>query len=170
MLKILGIILDAEEDTFQIMINPSTEGGLTKLQLLSSKAKIYDQLGVLSPTAIQLKILRQDLWKKSIPWDDLVTDNIDEVWNQFKNQMENLAEIKIPRNVSLVSTTKFIQLVGFCDASQRAYAAVLYLRTKSATGNIKVSMIASKTRVGPLKPATQPRLKLMELCYFLNFI
>lgn len=160
-LKILGLIWDAKKDTFRIMINPSTEERLTKRQLLSAIAKIYDPLGFLSPTTIQLKILMQDLWKESISWDDPVTNRISEAWTQFRNQMEHLAEIKIPRYLSQSDATTCIQLVGFCDSSQRAYAAVFYLRTKLVSKGVNVSMITSKTRVAPVKPITLPRLELM---------
>ena len=53
-----------------------------------------------------------------------------------------------------------IQIHGFCDASENAYAAVTYLRIESATA-IKVSYLMAKTRVAPVKPVSIPRLELM---------
>ena len=52
-------------------------------------------------------------------------------------------------------------LCGFCDASNKAYAAVVYLVsvTHSATD---VSFVAAKTRVSPLRPQTIPRLELLS--------
>ena len=47
---------------------------------------------------------------------------------------------------------------NFCDASSKAYAAVAYLRVIS--DRIHVSLIASKTRVAPVKHLTLPRLEL----------
>ena len=49
---------------------------------------------------------------------------------------------------------------GFSDASLKAYAAVVYLRIESETG-VQVSLVASKTRVSPLKQQSIPRLELL---------
>ncbi|GFV72375.1 integrase catalytic domain-containing protein [Trichonephila clavipes] len=161
LMKILGIIWNSKEDTFRINISPPNEVRPTKRQLLSTIAKIYDPLGFLSPTTIQLKILMQDIWKENISWDDPVTDCIFESWTQFKNQMKHLAEIQIPRYLAEDATAKRVLLICFCDASQRAYAAVFYLRTELVTGKVHVSMITSKTRVAPVKSITLPRLELL---------
>ncbi|XP_054722391.1 uncharacterized protein LOC129232176 [Uloborus diversus] len=161
LMKILGIIWNSKEDTFRINISPPNEVRPTKRQLLSTIAKIYDPLGFLSPTTIQLKILMQDIWRENISWDDPVTDCISESWTQFRNQMKHLAEIQIPRYLSGDATAKRVLLIGFCDASQRAYAAVFYLRAELVTGKVHVSMITSKTRVAPVKSITLPRLELL---------
>ncbi|GFX35197.1 uncharacterized protein TNCV_100041 [Trichonephila clavipes] len=161
LMKILGIIWNSKEDTFRINISPPNEVRPTKRQLLSTIAKIYDPLGFHSPTTIQLKILMQDIWKENISWDDPVTDCIFESWTQFKNQMKHLAEIQIPRYLAEDATAKRVLLTGFCDASQRAYAAVFYLRTELVTGKVHVSMITSKTRIAPVKSITLPRLELL---------
>ncbi|GFV26373.1 integrase catalytic domain-containing protein [Trichonephila clavipes] len=112
LMKILGIIWNSKEDTFRINISPPNEVRPTKRQLLSTIAKIYDPLGFLSPTTIQLKILMQDIWKENISWDDPVTDCIFESWTQFKNQMKHLAEIQIPRYLAEDATAKRV-LIGF---------------------------------------------------------
>ncbi|GFV43261.1 DUF1758 domain-containing protein [Trichonephila clavipes] len=113
LMKILGIIWNSKEDTFRINISPPNEVRPTKRQLLSTIAKIYDPLGFLSPTTIQLKILMQDIWKENISWDDPVTDCIFESWTQFKNQMKHLAEIQIPRYLAEDATAKRVLLIGF---------------------------------------------------------
>ena len=48
-------------------------------------------------------------------------------------------------------------LLGFCDASQDAYAAVTYL----SDGDGNCSLVSSKTRVAPLPKQTIPRLELL---------
>ena len=73
------------------------------------------------------------------------------------------APILVPRyllyNVS--NEVESYSLHGFCDASLRAYAAVVYLRVKTRTG-YSVTFLASKTRVTPLREQTIPRLELLS--------
>ena len=54
-----------------------------------------------------------------------------------------------------------VQIHGFCDASQEAYAAVVYMRTEFTPSDVQVTYLMAKTRVAPLKNATIPRLELM---------
>ena len=61
---------------------------------------------------------------------------------------------------------------GFCDASEDAFAAVVYVRAVDANGEVCVSLVTSKTRVAPLKRLTIPRLELRMWCtltYWLRF-
>lgn len=57
----------------------------------------------------------------------------------------------------LVSAT----FCGFCNASKKAYAAVVYLLLKTETHSV-VRFIAAKTRVAPLQSQTVPRLELLS--------
>ena len=49
--------------------------------------------------------------------------------------------------------------MGFCNASLKAYAAVVNLRTND---EISVQFIAAKTRVVPVIGMTVPRLELLS--------
>lgn len=55
-----------------------------------------------------------------------------------------------------------IQIHGFCDASEDAYAAVIYVKTIDTDENINVTLLTAKTKVAPLKKEklTIPRLEL----------
>jgi len=53
-----------------------------------------------------------------------------------------------------------VQLHGLCDASEKAYAVAVYVRAKSQSGNITVSLISSKSKVAPVNTVSIPRLEL----------
>ncbi len=61
-----------------------------------------------------------------------------------------------PKDVKIVT----IQRHGFSDASEDAYAGVLYLRMVDSTGEVHISLVMSKTRVSPIKRLSIPRLEL----------
>ena len=54
------------------------------------------------------------------------------------------------------------KIIGYCDASEKAYSAVTYLRVTSKTGQVLSQIIAMQTRLSPLKVLTIPRLELMR--------
>ena len=62
---------------------------------------------------------------------------------------------------ALIQQLKY-SLVGFCDASAKAYAAVVYLRTEQET-HADTHILASKTHVTLLGDTTTiPRLELLS--------
>ena len=52
------------------------------------------------------------------------------------------------------------QLHGFCDASEVAYAIVVYLRMVDSDNAVHTSLVIAKNRVAPNKQLTVPRLEL----------
>ena len=53
------------------------------------------------------------------------------------------------------------ELHGFSDASSQAYGAVVYLRTVYKDGSTSSIIVASKTRMVPVRAQTIPRLELL---------
>ncbi|UYV70238.1 hypothetical protein LAZ67_7002259 [Cordylochernes scorpioides] len=157
--KILGIVWDHVQDTFRVNITLPEEV-VTKRDLLSNIARIFDPLGFLSPTTVALKIIMQELWRSGTGWDEHIPNDIKEKWNNFRAELLKLGELSIPRYVWACEKDRDVQLHGFCDASSVAYSAVCYLRTVSLDGQVHISMLAAKTRVAPCKSLTLPRLEL----------
>ncbi len=53
-----------------------------------------------------------------------------------------------------------MQLHGFSDAFERAYAGVICLCTSDSDGNVHIALVTSKTKVAPNKRVTLSRLEL----------
>ena len=84
-------------------------------------------------------------------------------WKQLGNEFSLLSSIQIPQCLFLKNQTPIrYQLHGFSDVSERAYAAVIYLRIEYSQGDtVDVNLVASKARVSPIKKQTIPRLELL---------
>lgn len=48
----------------------------------------------------------------------------------------------------------------FCDASERAYGSVAYLRTEDSYGNINLAFLMARSRVAPRRQHSMSRLEL----------
>ncbi|XP_031634739.1 uncharacterized protein LOC116348029 [Contarinia nasturtii] len=131
---------------------------VTKRQLLSDASKLYDPHGILSPITIKAKIMMQELFKSHTDWDSLAHEEIQVEWKVYREELGIIKNIKIDRWFQSTPYSS-IFLHGFCDASERAYAAVNYL--VQTTCNITTSiLVCSKTKVAPIDPCSIPRLEL----------
>ena len=95
-------------------------------------------------------------------WDTPITGVLTEQWNKVVMEMSELNSVRIPR--CYFRADSFIvsrQVHGFSDASNSAYAAVMYIRTEYIHGAVDVKLVAAKTKVSPIKGQSIPRLELM---------
>lgn len=60
-------------------------------------------------------------------------------------------------------------LCGFCDASTKAYAGVVYLLFE-IVAELSVKFVTSKTRVTPLKEETIPQLELLSALFLARLL
>lgn len=139
----------SQTDTLRFTINSSklhNEPRITKRHLLSDASKLYDPCGLLSPIIIKAKIIMQKIWKTGIDWDVIVDGNIQSEWNTYRSELPLIEQLKI-------------SLHGFCDSSEQAYAAAIYIVQKTKDG-ITAYLVCSKTRVPPMSMESIPRLEL----------
>ncbi|XP_073811801.1 uncharacterized protein [Musca autumnalis] len=123
--KTLGIRSNASSDSFYFVMDKIEErSSYSKRQVLSIIAKIFDPLGWLSPIVVTAKILMQNIWLDDIGWDDPLKPLSLSSWKTFVSNVEGIEQIAIPRWVEFSPGSK-IELHGFCDSSESAYAAAL---------------------------------------------
>ena len=164
--KTLGITWNATLDEFQISTKIPDGKKMTKRIFLSLLSKIFDPLGFISPFIINAKIIMQEIWLKSVDWDDDLEPKMEIKMREWIKDCEALKQIKVPRCLITDSDDK-IQVHVFSDASIEAYGAVAYVRNENKDGHI-IRLIASKTKVTSLKAISIPRLELMAASVGVN--
>ena len=166
--KVLGIGWDTESDLFCLnLASPiETNNGcpITKRSILAATSKLYDPLGILSPVIILWKIIFQSVCKSKMGWDDPVEMFIHEQWLKLTHDLKMVGVVQLKRQYfhsKSLSELQSVQLLGFADASERAYGAVVYLRVELTDGTVFTKLVTSRTRVAPINGDTIPRLKLL---------
>ena len=126
--------------------------------MLQYSSHFYDPLGWTTPVTIRAKILLQEIWQDKLPWDEPLPNHYKDKWLTILSNPLELPNITIPRVHFRPSNTsiKADNIYVFCDASTKAYGAVVYL-----CKNHQISLVMSKSRVAPVKTLTLPKLELM---------
>ena len=159
--KTLGVMWESKEDLFMFRIKcPESSEMLTKRNVLSTIATIYDPLQFLAPFIIRAKMLMQEMWLAGLDWDHVLPSHLATKWKKWVSELPDLSQFTIPRPLRLADPVS-VELHVFSDASKGAYAAVAYLVSSYQAGTVTSRLIASKCRVAPVKSVTIPRLELM---------
>ncbi|GFW30873.1 integrase catalytic domain-containing protein [Trichonephila clavipes] len=158
--SLLGLLWDLDQDTLKCNLNYSGEGEISKRNVLAMVHKIFDPLGILSPTTLLPKVLLQEAWKLKLKWDDPLPENIQKIFRKWRDEIVYLEKVNIPRYVEINENS---ELHLFVDACKSSYGACVYIRTVTPLG-VKIRLIRAKSRVAPLKTVTIPRLELMACC------
>lgn len=158
--KVLGIAWNPATDSFRFHAQTEQLSAFTKRSFLSMISRIFDPLGWASPFTIGAKITLQIFWIRQIGWDEPLPHDLAERCLTYHAQLPRLGEIAIPRWTGQSNEPQNYEIHGFADASNAAYAAVVYLRVESLTQSIQVSLLMAKTKVAPIKVQSIPRLEL----------
>lgn len=170
-LKVLGLQWHPADDCLTFTVKFETRP-CTKRNILSTVARMWDPLGLLSPVTIYAKLLIKKLWLLKLSWDEAPPISLQQLWNEFQDNLGGLSSFKIPRHIG-VSVKTPLSLLGFSDASERAYGAAIYARTVDNNGKILVTLLCAKAKVAPLKTISIPRLELCSallLAKLLNLV
>ncbi|GFW03952.1 integrase catalytic domain-containing protein [Trichonephila clavipes] len=157
--KTLGISWKPFEDCFALKVSVSAKHIYTKREVLSVIAKLYDPLGFLGPVIAKAKVFLEQLWQCKLDWDDALPNSIANEWREFVTTLKCIEEVKINRFIMADNNVR-IFLQGFADASEVAYGAVVYLQRFLHYGAAKVSILARKSRVAPIRVISIPRIEL----------
>lgn len=159
--KTLGILWypNCDQLSYEIRDPKKAAKEVTKRTILSITAQIFDPLGLISPITVVPKLIIQKLWQLNLTWDEAIPSSLYCQWQNFQKQLRFIEKIKIPRRVICHNPVK-IELHGFCDASEQAFGACIYLRSVTTENDIHINLLCAKSRVAPLKSVSIPRLEL----------
>lgn len=160
-IKVLGVSWNRESDKFEYVLNlPEVKEPISKRQVLSDVAKLYDPLGWIAPVVVNAKIFIQTLWKSGLGWDDWLPADLLNQWLKYRQELRELSLLKVPRWLNTTKVCKR-ELHVFSDSSKSAYAAAVYMRVMDESNEVNVHLITAKTKVAPIeKEISIPRLEL----------
>ena len=160
--RTLGIVWDPSMDFFKFTNarQISKTEVISKRSVLSRISLLFDPLGLLGPVILFAKVFMQELWRSRYDWDEGLPNDLHDKWKSYEEQLTRLQTVLIPRKIYAYKNPTCIQIHGFCDASEIAYGACLYVRTSHSDDTHAVKLWCSKSRVAPLKSISIPKLEL----------
>ena len=165
--QVLGVLWNADSDQLIFDISDiyraMKDSPPTKRNTVSLATRFFDPLGVMSPISVRFKLLFQRICEAGVGWDQPLDGSLLTDWQDLASDLEQATPIEMPRYCVRKpnNSVQSYSLQGFCDASQRAYAAVVYLRVETASDTFH-QFLCAKTRIAPLKKTTIPRLELLS--------
>ncbi|XP_050305066.1 uncharacterized protein LOC126742465 [Anthonomus grandis grandis] len=157
--KTLGLTWNIRQDNLQYVVTLDSPMKVIKRNVLSVLSRIFDPLGLVGPIIIIPKLIMQEIWKIKVDWDDELPKSVYDQWWEFYEDLPHLNNILISRQAIHPYSIK-IEMHGFCDSSEKAYGACLFLRSVSSNGEMNAHILCAKSKVAPLKSITLPRLEL----------
>ncbi|CAG9787636.1 unnamed protein product [Diatraea saccharalis] len=160
--NVLGLNWNKQTDTLFLTSLEISDNSVqvTKRFILSITHKIFDVLGLVCPILIKPKLLLRDLCNSGYDWDMEVPKDVEMTFSEWYSQLNLLNKIELPR--CLLGKYDRLSFHVFVDASQSAYAAVIFVRIETIDG-IDVRFVQAKSRISPKskKSTSIPRLELL---------
>ncbi|XP_071582334.1 uncharacterized protein [Temnothorax nylanderi] len=165
----LGLLWYPSEDCFAFMIHPRTITHYTKRRVLAETARLFDPLEWLAPVIIRAKILIQSAWLQQLDWDTPLPSSNAHHWELLFKELPLLKGLRVNRWLGTDAENQQLELHGFADASERGYAAVVYLRVSSDNFQA-IHILAAKSKVAPVKQVSLARLELCAAASLTNLV
>ncbi|GBN63357.1 hypothetical protein AVEN_236729-1 [Araneus ventricosus] len=152
--SVLGLIWNRRQD--ELKINLDWMGAyefeiLSKRVILSVTHRIFYPVGFLCHVLLIPKLMLQKMRKDNIPWDREVEDNMKLEFLKWFEELGSLKNLTVSRCFYPASSRQYGSSVHtFCNASQFAYAAAVFVRIESSDV-VQVNILAAKSRVAQLK-------------------
>ncbi|XP_045034629.1 uncharacterized protein LOC116930576 [Daphnia magna] len=159
--KVLGVFWDIHSDTLGFKVAETPDVKFTKMELASRVAGVFDPLGTASPIIVKAKIRLRILGQSGLQWTDVVGEEDTSWWLLWFKELQCLNQVAMPRCLfPNRETLESSELHTFCDASEEAYAAVIYIRNVFSSGQVVIRQVKATNKLAPKKTISVPKLEL----------
>ena len=108
---------------------------LTRRQCVSKVAELFDITSLITPITATMKIDLHDLVKRNFQWDDILPDDLRQVWISHFEMITEISYVKYKRTIiPHDAINSNIETLDFGDASQALVCASIYVRFKRKNG------------------------------------
>jgi hypothetical protein len=162
--RTLGLEWAVDTDILKFNGNALTEKPQTRRGLLSVVSQLFDPLGLLSPFTLIGKNILHKVNAAGLDWNADIGPDHKAAWSKWKEQLDSLQEIQIPRCVKPggFGLIERAELHHFSDASELGIGACSYLRVTNDKKEVHTTLLLGKSKVIPSNGVyTIPRLELM---------
>ncbi|VDI03363.1 Hypothetical predicted protein [Mytilus galloprovincialis] len=130
--------------------------------VLSTINSIFDPLGFLAPVVVEGRLIQRQLINSTSDWDQPLPTEYFDTWNRWTSSLQELDQLHIRRTYLSDSFSKSEEksVHIFCDASEKAIAAVSFVRARNNAGQFELGFLHGKSKVAPVHGHTIPRLEL----------
>ncbi|GFT61639.1 uncharacterized protein NPIL_407531 [Nephila pilipes] len=138
--SVMGIIWNLDEDTLKCKIDFEILSWGTKINkrlILSTVQNLYDPIGVLTLTALLLKLIVQSLWKSYFSWDEELPPSVVIRFSKWLNEMYLLKDVTLPL---LMNFNKTSGLHAFVDAYNEG---ILRVKAKISNRDDEICLLNS---------------------------
>ncbi len=134
-----------ENDTLRIEFPQVETAKQNKRGVLSTLAKLYDHLGLVSPTTLSGKLIFREISDEKLAWDTELPDPLQVSWNK---RYANLpASVTFPRSITpYQQPIQKVDLHAFGDASAKGVCSVVYAVVKQK-GRAAKNIVTAKARI-----------------------
>ncbi|XP_032781189.2 uncharacterized protein LOC116919325 [Daphnia magna] len=159
--KVLGVFWDTRSDTLSFKVAKETGAEFTRMDLVSKVAGVFDPLGTASPIIVKAKIRLRELGQKGLKWADTLQGDDRRWWIQWFESLQCLNTVVMPRCLfpdhgNIINS----ELHTFCDASEEAYATVVFIRNIYSNGKVLIRQVKASNKLAPKKTISVPKLEL----------
>ena len=133
---------------------------LTRRQCVAKVAELYDITGLITPIVATMKLDLHDLVTRKMDWDDILPDNIRNLWIDHFELMDEIKNVRFKRAVIPDDAANLdIQTLEFGDASKHLICIAIYVRFQRTNGSHSCQLIFGRSKLIS-KEYTQPRAEL----------
>ena len=155
-----------ETDVLSVNQNRSPKKVLTKRNVLSRMAEIWNPIGICAGVSLMGKLLFQSIIRLQFGWDKIIENHdLQSKWDTWIHEIESCENLVVSRSIlppKKYNTEKMdCELMGFSAGSNVGYGCAIYIRWQNFDESvIDVEFFCAKAKVSPIRGNTIPRNEL----------